>query len=575
MGGDKEPPPSGLQIEFIAESRHWRRTSRAIAACLVGVVAAGAAAGWIIVDRERRLSADNERVSIAADLMARDPTRAGLVLLEVTDPERTPYAMASLTDIVSRPIAACDMSGHPGGVDDVVFSPKGGRYLTVAKDGIGRLWSTAECRTKPLQEFLAPRGMDQAIFSADGLSIIIVGTDVATLWRVDGTQAGTLGGEFESVWLTKEGDVLALRRDFGVELWGIGTTLERKAAFTPFANLPGFGAVDRALFAPSTGRLVLETHGNVIGAWTLGTDRDATVLPGRGLLSLTLDGASYARAEFAEQRGREYRRHYDVLLRSIDDGQEDLRDADHDALVDAAAFSPDGQFLVTTSGTAVVQVSSLKDSGVRKITRLNRHTGKVRGVRMSPSGDGFVTYSDDRTALLWRFAKLDSPTLFQGHVGPVTAAEFSPDGKALVTGSEDGVVRIWSLEPGVEPQLIAADTPDPWFSADDAFVVAGSQAWPLSRTDSADPALRTDRRRGGHGSASIRAVHRARLGCRGDHHPAHRGRRKASVNRPASRSESARLRRWSDAPGNGNRRGRSSRLEPRGGWRPGVLRAAS
>ena len=288
----KQPLPSGLQIAFIRKSRQWRRASRAITGGLLALVVASAAVGWVVIEAQRRLSADSKLVSIAADWMSRDPTRAGLVLLEVTDPERTPYAVASLAQLLSRPIAACEKNGHPGGVRNVVFSPSGEHILTLAGDGIARLWSTAKCRGQRTQEFTLKGGIKQVLFTSDSEAIVAIGSaGGASLWRIDGTQVGAaLDGEFEAAWLTRTGDVVAVRRDFTVELWGNNPGLERKATFTPFANRPGYGTVDRVEFSVASDRLVLETHGNVILAWTLGEAGDASVLQGRGLLALSPDG---------------------------------------------------------------------------------------------------------------------------------------------------------------------------------------------------------------------------------------------------------------------------------------------
>jgi hypothetical protein len=66
----KQPPPSALQMEFIENSRKWRRNSRTIGAGLAITAMVSAVVGWLVIAAERRLSADNERVSIAADWLS-------------------------------------------------------------------------------------------------------------------------------------------------------------------------------------------------------------------------------------------------------------------------------------------------------------------------------------------------------------------------------------------------------------------------------------------------------------------------------------------------------------------------
>ncbi|HJS73302.1 MAG TPA: WD40 repeat domain-containing protein, partial [Vicinamibacteria bacterium] len=426
---------------------------------------------------ERRLSADNERVSIAADWLGRDPTRAALVLLEVTDPERTPYAMASLAGLASQTIAACEMPGHEGGVQAIRFSPDGTRFLTLTGDGIARLWLAADCGA-PLSEIAVERGAGGAFFTADSRGVVVLGSREASLWGTDGTQVGAPHeGEFAVAWLTSAGDVVALRQDFTVELWGVDSGLVRKASYTPFANRPGYGAIANAVFSPIAGRLLVETHGNVILAWRLGDPADASVLFGSGLLGLSPDGASYARSVFTEERGREYRRYYEVRVGPLEESGKDLREGDHDSLVDAASFSPDSRYLVTASRDGIVLVSDLTEPFERRLVRLERHEGQIRGVAVS--GERFVTFGEDRVAVLSRFDAPDAPILLRGHIGPVISAAFAPDGKALVTGSEDGAARLWNLDAGAEPLALEArgrTVTEAWFSPGDRFVVARSHS---------------------------------------------------------------------------------------------------
>jgi WD40 repeat protein len=108
--------------------------------------------------------------------------------------------------------------------------------------------------------------------------------------------------------------------------------------------------------------------------------------------------------------------------------------------VNAAAFSPDGKSVVTTSGNT----ARLWDSATGKpLGPPLEHQHLVVGAAFSPDGKSVVTASLDNTARLWdsATAKPLGPPL--QHQGFVVAAAFSPDGKSVVTASHDKTARLW------------------------------------------------------------------------------------------------------------------------------------
>ncbi len=274
----REPPPSASQVEYIATSRKWRRTSRLIGAALLAAATSAAAIGLVAIDDQRKLSADNRLVSVAGDWMERDPTRSALVMLEVKRPGRTPYATATLMQLVTRPIASCELGGHTRGVTTVEFSPTGTHFLTLSGNGTVRLWPAAECHARPLREMTIPKdAIERAFFTSDGKAVVLFAIrGGARLWHIDTNVVDEpLPIDLEAAWLTRSGDVLVLRDDFTVELWASTPGLVRKNAFTPFAHLPGYGATERALFSPASDRLLLRTHGGAVAIWTVGDSHDA------------------------------------------------------------------------------------------------------------------------------------------------------------------------------------------------------------------------------------------------------------------------------------------------------------
>jgi hypothetical protein len=81
------------------------------------------------------------------------------------------------------------------------------------------------------------------------------------------------------------------------------------------------------------------------------------------------------------------------------------------------------------------------------LVALEGHTGSIVYAAFSPDGQWVVTASDDHTARVWNanngrlLATLD-------HADSVTSAAFSPDGQRVVTSSDDHTARVWNASNG-------------------------------------------------------------------------------------------------------------------------------
>ncbi len=118
----------------------------------------------------------------------------------------------------------------------------------------------------------------------------------------------------------------------------------------------------------------------------------------------------------------------------------------------AAAFSPDGKYLVTGNGARQVQVWDAKNG--QPIRTLSEHKGVMRGVAFSPDGKCLASMSSDGEVRLWdanRLGAADRPLEMLGSLqahsaGVGLSMAFSPDGKRLIAGGEGYTAQIWDVE---------------------------------------------------------------------------------------------------------------------------------
>lgn len=146
----------------------------------------------------------------------------------------------------------------------------------------------------------------------------------------------------------------------------------------------------------------------------------------------------------------------------------------HDGWVDSVAFSPNGEYVVS-SGTDETIVRVWVAATGEEIARFMHESG-VMDATFSPDGRYVASGSFDNTARIWEIStgqEIARMTLDLDY-GPNSVA-FSPDGKLLVTGSQDMTARVWDVSTGWE---VARMTHDEFvgnvaFSPDGYYVVSG------------------------------------------------------------------------------------------------------
>ena len=169
----------------------------------------------------------------------------------------------------------------------------------------------------------------------------------------------------------------------------------------------------------------------------------------KGNITKALRMALYALPRDLENPDRPYVPEAEIMLRKCDNPQKQKIYSrsilQHVNLVNSAAFSPDGKYIVTASDDNTARVWDAKTG--EPVTEPLKHEDSVNSAQFSPDGKYIVTASYDYTARVWDAKTGEPVTESLRHEGPVYSAQFSPNGKYIVTASWDKTARVWEFPP--------------------------------------------------------------------------------------------------------------------------------
>ena len=123
----------------------------------------------------------------------------------------------------------------------------------------------------------------------------------------------------------------------------------------------------------------------------------------------------------------------------------------HDGPVNAVAFAPDGQTVLSGSDDTTLRLWDVATGDPIHIFEGNG--GRINSVAFAPDGQTVLSGSASRTLRdttlkLWNVATGDLIRTFEGRGGSVYSVAFAPDGCTAIAGNWSGSLTLWDLETG-------------------------------------------------------------------------------------------------------------------------------
>jgi len=384
--------------------------------------------------------------------------------------------------------------GHASDVNALSFSGDGRRFVSASADNSAAVWSL---ETGELLQRVTVRGspMNAAVFAPDGKHIVtadIAPTNNLKVWDIQsGAQLRVLGGhtgDVLSLAFLNDGTLVSGGMDQKVRLWDVSTgeatrTLEAARGgvthLAPISNTQLFaaGSLDQMVhvydwgtgnavhswpteplnslsWVPDTATLVTATSDLLVRVVDVASGLTQRAFPGHTAsvatdVAFSPDGR-YVLAAGVEKATRLWNRTNASLVRAFEGSG---------AGSAAAAFSPDGKRVLTTTGLPR-KAALLWNTETGQLEReIQGHTDWLLAAVFSPDGSRVATSSLDRTVRVWNAANGELVRSFSAGGNFMQAVAFSPDGKWVAGGgsSFDPTVHIWDIQTGFTWGTISED----------------------------------------------------------------------------------------------------------------------
>lgn len=188
----------------------------------------------------------------------------------------------------------------------------------------------------------------------------------------------------------------------------------------------------------------------------------ATVMTGeasRGRVAISPDGKTAISCADESHFGKGA---FPAILHRMSDGST-VKELSTGDCITSAAFSPSGQYIVTTSAdrdyAPVREDGMLSGVPVLWDAQSGEKLKEITGTMLHQAGRGVFSPLDasivlcrDNVAVVYNYSTNKNKLVLRGHSDRVTYCEFSPDGKKIATLADDDTVRIWDSSTGMQSQ---------------------------------------------------------------------------------------------------------------------------
>lgn len=134
----------------------------------------------------------------------------------------------------------------------------------------------------------------------------------------------------------------------------------------------------------------------------------------------------------------------------------------HNAVIEALAFSPDGETLVSGGSFNDPTLRFWSIETGQKVEEIRAQRTGVYDIVFSPNGERMITTGEDAGINIWNWPTGEFLSTFFEHRNNILSIDVSPDSRVMVTGGLDGI-RVWNLTPQ-RPAYILDGVGDPTYA---------------------------------------------------------------------------------------------------------------